>query len=73
VKILPYALLGFLTLLCSPRAYGWNTLLATICGETCHTMHGVHGLPNITAARIDCVDCHIGKGFIATRITPQGW
>jgi nitrate/TMAO reductase-like tetraheme cytochrome c subunit len=20
-------------------------------------------------ARIDCVDCHIGKGFIATRVT----
>jgi len=72
VKILPYALLGFLTLLLlTGAAYGWEyTNSPPFCGETCHTMP-----PEYTAyqtsphARIDCVDCHIGKGFIATRIT----
>ena len=52
-------------------AYAWEyTNSPPFCGETCHTMP-----PEYTAyltsphARIDCVDCHIGKGFIATRIT----
>ena len=72
VKLLPYAVLGALTLLLlTGAAYGWEyTNSPPFCGETCHTMP-----PEYTAyqtsphARIDCVDCHIGKGFIATRIT----
>ncbi len=72
LRILPYAVLGVLTLLVlTAAAYGWEyTNSPTFCGETCHTMP-----PEFTAyltsphARIDCVDCHIGKGFIATRIT----
>jgi nitrate/TMAO reductase-like tetraheme cytochrome c subunit/mono/diheme cytochrome c family protein len=72
VRILPYALLGVLTLLVlTASAYGWEyTNSPPFCGETCHTMP-----PEYTAyltsphARVACVDCHIGKGFIATRIT----
>lgn len=72
VKILPYAVLGVLTLLLlTAGAFGWEyTNSPAFCGATCHTMP-----PEYTAyltsphARIDCVDCHIGKGFIATRIT----
>ena len=72
VRILPYAILGILTLLVlTAGAYAWEyTNSPPFCGETCHTMP-----PEYTAyltsphARIDCVDCHIGKGFIATRIT----
>ena len=72
LRILPYAVLGILTLLVlTAGAYAWEyTNSPPFCGETCHTMP-----PEYTAyltsphARIDCVDCHIGKGFIATRIT----
>src|SRR3990172_2899825 len=72
VRVLPYAILGLLTLvLLTGAAYAWEyTNSPSFCGETCHTMP-----PEYTAyltsphARVDCVDCHIGKGFIATRIT----
>lgn len=72
VRILPFAVLGLLTLvLLTAGAYGWEyTNSSEFCGESCHTMP-----PEYTAyltsphARIACVDCHIGKGFIATRIT----
>lgn len=71
-RVLPYAVLGILTLLVlTAGAYAWDyTNSPPFCGESCHTMP-----PEYTAyltsphARIDCVDCHIGKGFIATRIT----
>ncbi len=72
VRVLPYAILGVLTLLVlTAGAFAWDyTNSPPFCGATCHTMP-----PEYTAyltsphARIDCVDCHIGKGFIATRIT----
>jgi nitrate/TMAO reductase-like tetraheme cytochrome c subunit len=72
IRVLPYAVLGGLTLLLLiGAAYGWEyTNSPEFCGTACHTMP-----PEYTAyltsphARIDCVDCHIGKGFIATRIT----
>ena len=69
---MPYALLGVLTLmLLTAAAYAWDyTNSPGFCGQACHTMP-----PEYTAyllsphARVDCVDCHIGKGFIATRIS----
>jgi len=72
LRVLPYAILGVLTLLLlTGAAYAWEyTNSPPFCGESCHTMP-----PEYTAyltsphARVDCVDCHIGKGFIATRIT----
>ena len=71
-RILPYATLGVLTLIVLiAGAYAWEyTNSPVFCGTVCHTMP-----PEYTAyltsphARVDCVDCHIGKGFIATRIT----
>ncbi len=71
-RVLPYIVLGVLTfMLLTAAAYGWEyTNSPEFCGTSCHTMP-----PEYTAyltsphARIDCVDCHIGKGFIATRIT----
>ena len=71
-RVLPYAVLGMLTILVlTAGAYAWDyTNSPPFCGESCHTMP-----PEYTAyltsphARIDCVDCHIGKGFIATRIS----
>jgi len=72
LRVLPYIVLGVLTiLLLTAGVYGWEyTNSPEFCGTSCHTMP-----PEYTAylasphARIDCVDCHIGKGFIATRIT----
>jgi hypothetical protein len=71
-KVLPYAVLGVLTLVVFiAGAYGWEyTNSPEFCGTACHTMP-----PEYTSyltsphARVDCVDCHIGKGFITTRIT----
>ena len=72
LRILPYAVLGVLTLaLLVGGVYGWDyTNSPKFCGSTCHTMP-----PEYTAyetsphARISCVECHIGRGFIATQIT----
>jgi nitrate/TMAO reductase-like tetraheme cytochrome c subunit/mono/diheme cytochrome c family protein len=72
VRLLPYAVLGVLTLLVlTASAYAWEyTNSPEFCGTVCHTMP-----PEYTTyltsphARVDCVECHIGRGFIATRIT----
>ena len=69
VRLLPYALLEVLILIyLTGSGYAWEyTNSPKFCGTTCHTMP-----PEYTAylvsphARVDCVDCHIGKGFIAT-------
>ncbi len=72
IRVLPYAVLGVLTIVVLiSSVYAWDyTNSPEFCGTACHTMP-----PEYTAyltsphARIDCVDCHIGKGFITTRIT----
>ena len=72
IRILPYAALGILTIVVLfSSAYAWDyTNSPEFCGTACHTMP-----PEYTAyltsphTRVDCVDCHIGKGFITTRIT----
>jgi nitrate/TMAO reductase-like tetraheme cytochrome c subunit len=72
IRVLPYAVLGALTLVVLvAAAYGWEyTNSPEFCGTACHTMP-----PEYTSyltsphARVDCVECHIGRGFIATRIT----
>jgi len=72
LKIAPYLILGFFTLaVLGGGAYAWEyTNSSEFCGETCHTMP-----PEYTSylasphARVECVDCHIGEGFITTRIT----
>jgi nitrate/TMAO reductase-like tetraheme cytochrome c subunit len=72
VRILPYAVLGVLTLIVlTAGAYGWEyTNSPKFCGETCHTMPPEYSAYLVSPhARVDCVDCHIGKGFIATRIS----
>jgi nitrate/TMAO reductase-like tetraheme cytochrome c subunit len=72
LRVLPYALLGILTIIVLiGAAYGWSyTNSPQFCGTTCHTMP-----PEYTAylasphANVDCTECHIGRGFIATQIT----
>ncbi|HET7009543.1 MAG TPA: NapC/NirT family cytochrome c [Anaerolineales bacterium] len=72
VRVLPYAVLGLLTMVVLVAGvYAWDyTNSPQFCGTACHTMP-----PEYTSyltsphARIDCVECHIGRGFIATRVT----
>jgi hypothetical protein len=72
IRTIPYAFLGVMTLfLLAGSAYAWEyTNSPPFCGTSCHTMP-----PEYTAyltsphARVDCVECHIGRDFIATRIT----
>jgi len=72
LRVLPYALLGVLTLLVLiGAAYGWQyTNSPEFCGTTCHTMPPEYSAYLASPhARVDCVDCHIGRDFIATQIT----
>lgn len=72
VRLLPYIVLGVLTLVVLVSgSYAWDySNSPEFCGTVCHTMP-----PEFNAyltsphARIDCVECHIGRGFVATRIT----
>ena len=72
LRLAPYMLLGILTLFALwGGAYAWEyTNSPEFCGQACHTMP-----PEYTSylssphARVDCVDCHIGEGFITERIT----
>lgn len=72
LRLLPYGVLGVLTLIVLVSgAYAWEyTNSPEFCGTACHTMP-----PEYTAylisphARVACVECHIGRDFIATRIT----
>jgi mono/diheme cytochrome c family protein len=72
VRILPYLTLGILTLfVLVGAAYAWDyTNSPSFCGTVCHTMPPEYTAYQVSPhARIDCVECHIGRGFIATRIT----
>ena len=72
VRLLPYATLGVLTVLVlTASVFTWDyTNSPEFCGTACHTMP-----PEYTSyltsphARIDCVECHIGRGFIAERVS----
>ena len=72
IRLAPYALLGLLTLaVLIGAAYGWDyTNSSQFCGETCHTMPPEYTAYQVSPhARIACVECHIGRDFIATQIT----
>jgi len=72
VRILPYAILGVLTLIVLiGAAYGWQyTNSSEFCGTSCHTMPPEYSAYLASPhARVDCVECHIGRGFIATQFT----
>ena len=69
--ILPYAVLGILTLsLLVGGAYAWDyTNSPSFCGTTCHTMPPEYAAYQVSPhARIACVDCHIGREFIGNQI-----
>jgi hypothetical protein len=72
IRLLPFIVLGVLTLVVAVSGtYAWDyTNSPGFCGTVCHTMP-----PEYTAylesphARVDCVECHIGRGFVGTQIT----
>lgn len=71
-RALPYAFLGFVTLLLlTGGTYAWDyTNSPVFCGTSCHTMPPEYASYQISPhARVDCVECHIGRGFVATRIS----
>lgn len=72
IRVLPFALLGVLTAM---MLYGsveaWNyTNSSEFCGTQCHTMP-----PEYSAylrsphARVQCVECHIGRDVLTTQVT----
>ncbi len=72
LRVAPYLVLGVLSLaLLWGAAYAWEyTNSPEFCGETCHTMPPEYTSYLVSPhARVDCVDCHIGQGFITERIT----
>ena len=72
LRLLPYAVLGVLTLaVLVGGAYAWDyTNSPRFCGSVCHTMPPEFSAYEISPhARVRCVECHIGRGFIATQIT----
>ncbi len=69
--VLPYAVLGVFTILIIiASAYGWEyTNSPSFCGTACHTMPPEYIAYQISPhSRIDCVECHIGRGFIGNQI-----
>jgi len=72
VRFLPYIVLGVFSLVVLVAgAYGWEyTNSPEFCGTACHTMPPEYTSYLVSPhARVDCVECHIGRDFIATRIT----
>ena len=72
VRFLPYIIMGVLSVSALVvGAYVWEyTNSPAFCGTTCHTMPPEYTSYLVSPhARVDCVECHIGRDFIATRIT----
>ncbi|MBN2500710.1 MAG: NapC/NirT family cytochrome c [Anaerolineales bacterium] len=72
LRILPYAILGLLTVaVLAAGTAGWNyTNSSEFCGTACHTMPPEYSAYLISPhARVQCVECHIGRDVITTQFT----
>ena len=72
VRLLPYfslVVLGFMIF--ALTGAGWEyTNSSEFCGTACHTMPPEFAAYQVSPhARINCVECHIGRGFLATQFT----
>jgi nitrate/TMAO reductase-like tetraheme cytochrome c subunit len=70
--ILPYAVLGFLTLtVIVAGTYGWNyTNSPNFCADGCHTMPPQGATYEVSPhANILCTECHIGRAFVGTQLS----
>ena len=70
--ILPYAVLGLLTLtVIVAGTYGWNyTNSPNFCADGCHTMPPQGATYAVSPhANILCTECHIGRAFVGTQLS----
>jgi len=68
--LIPYASLGVVTILAFVSgSYVWDyTNSPPFCGSTCHTMPPEYTAYQVSPhARVQCVECHIGRGFFGTQ------
>lgn len=72
MRLMPYATLVFagLTVFLLGGA-GWEyTNRSQFCGESCHTMPPQYESWKVSVhSRVNCVDCHIGRAYIATQFS----
>jgi hypothetical protein len=71
-RLLPYVTMGLLTIIVLVVFINaWEyTNSPEFCGTACHTMPPEFSTYLVSPhARVDCVECHIGRGFFATRFT----
>ena len=71
-RLLPFALLVVVLFGAALGvAYAWDyTNSPEFCGTACHTMPPEFAAYQVSPhARVACVECHIGRDFIATRVT----
>jgi hypothetical protein len=72
LMILPYAILGVLTLLLLVGgAYTWDySNSPKFCGTTCHTMPPQNVTYLVSPhANVYCTECHIGRGFLGQQFS----
>ncbi|TAK11249.1 MAG: hypothetical protein EPO32_12720 [Anaerolineae bacterium] len=72
LRVLPYAVMGLLTVLVlAGGTAGWTyTNSSEFCGTACHTMPPEYSAYLISPhARVQCVECHIGRDVITTQFT----
>jgi hypothetical protein len=70
--ILPYAILGVLTLMIlAGGMYGWEyTNSPKFCGTTCHTMPPENTAYQLSPhANVTCEECHIGRASFVSQLT----
>jgi hypothetical protein len=70
--VLPYAVLGLLTLLViGGGVSGWEyTNSSHFCGTTCHTMPPQYAAFNVSPhANVTCEECHIGRASFINQLT----
>src|SRR5512138_1234144 len=72
VLVLPYAVLGILTLaVLAGGMYGWEyTNSPTFCGTACHTMPPQNAAYIASPhANVTCEECHIGRASFVSQLT----
>ncbi len=70
--ILPYAVLGLLTLMViAGGVYGWEyTNSPQLCGTACHTMPPQDTVYKVSPhANVTCEECHIGRASFVNQLT----
>lgn len=72
LRLLPFVILGILTFtFLTAGTYTWEYTNSTeFCGTTCHTMPPEYSAyQHSPHARVNCVECHIGRDVITTQFS----